>query len=386
MIKPDVLILQEAGDTSGYPTGGNGDSVAELETTLDLFINGGPDPFVGGTVDAYVKKYDPTVDFPFIAVSTVSDGFNRNVVLSRYPFADLNNDAFDLAVTDNIFVSADPEWNNTSGSAETRGFQFAEVDLPDDVYLGDVVIGNGHLKAGGSPSDEAERREVARRISYYLRYLYNGAGTGDPDPNNRISSIDDADTVVLDPNTPIIVGGDLNQDVFDGAAPAEWIAFGTQQGGNDGTDVDGTDMTIDQAVMALDTSDRTTQGSSKLDYLIWQDSIATARRQFTFRTNANYPPGATIPDEVAGFPNFTFLTLVASDHRTVVVDFILPPVPPENCPNDLTGDDRVDGQDLVTLLGNFGASGATPEDGDLTGDGNVNGSDLVVLLGDFGCQ
>jgi len=384
MIKPDVLILQEMGDNNPW-NNGNVDSVSNLATTIELFQFGGPDPFRGGTVDAYVTKYDASVQFPHVFISGVSDNFNRNVVLSRYPFADLNNDAFGAATTDNFFVQADPVWNNIGGTAGIRGYQFAEIDLPDDVYLGDVVVGNGHLKAGGSSNDRTQREVAAKNISYYLRFLYNGGGTVTPDPNNRITSIDDAGTVVLDANTPIVLGGDLNQDVFDGAAPAEWIAFGTQVGPPDGTDADGTDMTIDTATMALNPSDRSTQGSSKLDYLIWQDSIATARRQFTFRSNSGWPAGATIPDELVGFPNFNFTSLVASDHRPVVVDLILPLAAVENCPADVTGDDAVNADDLLVVLGNFGSPGG-PAEGDINGDGLVNADDLLAILGEFGCS
>jgi subtilisin family serine protease len=55
------------------------------------------------------------------------------------------------------------------------------------------------------------------------------------------------------------------------------------------------------------------------------------------------------------------------------------------CPGDVTGDNAVDGADLVTLLGAFGTSTPDgPSGGDLTGDGAVDGADLVVLLGAFG--
>ena len=51
---------------------------------------------------------------------------------------------------------------------------------------------------------------------------------------------------------------------------------------------------------------------------------------------------------------------------------------------DINGDGTVDLADLSTLLGNFGTSGAGPEDGDTNGDGTVDLSDLTVVLSDFG--
>ena len=50
------------------------------------------------------------------------------------------------------------------------------------------------------------------------------------------------------------------------------------------------------------------------------------------------------------------------------------------CPEDLTGDGSVDGQDLGVLLGNWGGSGT----GNLNGDASVDGQDLGILLGNWG--
>jgi len=47
---------------------------------------------------------------------------------------------------------------------------------------------------------------------------------------------------------------------------------------------------------------------------------------------------------------------------------------------DLNGDGNVDGVDLGTLLGTWGAAGIA----DLTRDGTVDGIDLGVLLGSWG--
>ena len=53
-----------------------------------------------------------------------------------------------------------------------------------------------------------------------------------------------------------------------------------------------------------------------------------------------------------------------------------------SCPEDLDGDGRVDGSDLVLLLGQWGGSGAA----DLDNDGVVDGEDLTRLLGNWnGC-
>ncbi len=56
---------------------------------------------------------------------------------------------------------------------------------------------------------------------------------------------------------------------------------------------------------------------------------------------------------------------------------------PEQCPGDVTGDNRTDLVDLNLVLANFGAAN---EKGDLTGDGNVDIDDLNLLLNYFGAD
>ena len=56
-----------------------------------------------------------------------------------------------------------------------------------------------------------------------------------------------------------------------------------------------------------------------------------------------------------------------------------------SCAGDFNGDGTVDGADLATLLGGWGAcppKSACPAD--LNGDGEVNGADLAILLGNWG--
>jgi hypothetical protein len=55
------------------------------------------------------------------------------------------------------------------------------------------------------------------------------------------------------------------------------------------------------------------------------------------------------------------------------------------CPGDTNDDDRVDLNDLLTVLGNFGAAVAGgPADGDLDGSGTVDLNDLLQVLANFG--
>lgn len=66
--------------------------------------------------------------------------------------------------------------------------------------------------------------------------------------------------------------------------------------------------------------------------------------------------------------------MLGEGRALVVEDDSLP------CVGDLDGNGSVDGADLGTLLGAWGASGLA----DLDGNGSVDGADLGVMLGAWG--
>jgi len=212
------------------------------------------------------------------------------------------------------------------GQGGIRGFMTAEINLPDATYAGDLVVGCAHLKAGSTASDHTQRVTAAANIAYFLDYFWNGAGTGTPDPRRKFSA-NPAPTAILGPNTPIITGGDWNEDEQQNGAtigPADWITraqvFDTQNG-TDGTDRNRTDMTYDAATDVF-TGNRNSLGTFKPDHMAWQDSLCAARRAFLFNTSTL--PGAAVPAELSGYPTVASASATASDHLPLTVDFILP--------------------------------------------------------------
>jgi endonuclease/exonuclease/phosphatase family metal-dependent hydrolase len=326
-LQPDVLLLQECADNNGNGTGTSVDSVSALLTTVGMFLHGGLDTFHTGSpaITAYVQAYAPGYDLPYQFVSAITDGFNRNVILSRYPFADRNGDGR-AVLSDIPTITAD--LYAPGGTGGIRGFMTAEIDLPDAVYAGDIVIGNAHLKAGGTASDHAERVTAARNIAYYIDYFWNGAGGTVPDPRNTIADNPPA-TAVLGPSTPFLLGGDWNEDEYTNGTigPAAWIA-GAQVGdpnGTDGPDRNRTDMTYDASTDVFTAGMGTYPSLGvKDDYLCWQDSMFALRRSFVFDT-ANVTPAAAMPTQINGFtPSASRASGAASDHRPVIGDYILP--------------------------------------------------------------
>lgn len=328
-LRPDVLMLEETGDTATAPPG---DTVSQLETVVDLFLHGGVDPFQGGTVTSYVQLYAPDFDMPYVYVNSTTDGYNRNTVLSRYPFADLNGDTKSTYPNTPYIL---PDAYAPGGTGGIRGFGFVELDLPNGTYIGDVVIGFAHLKAGGNSSDYSDRLTAAQNVAYYIDYLYNGAGTGTPDPNNKITDSPAAATI-LPSNTPVILGGDWNEDEDTNGrrGPAAWLTQAATSGGTDGTDRDRTDMTYDDAREPFSNSRKTQGSSSKLDYIAWQDSITTPRDTFIF--DSSKPPTNLLPPELATYTVPSLVSNLASDHLPIIADFIMPA---QSCTLDSDCDD-----------------------------------------------
>ena len=324
-LRPDVVFLSECADNSGNGTGSGVDSVANLTLVIDDFLHGGTDSFHGNVaVTAWVQKYAPGYDLPYVYVSSSSDGFNRNVVLSRFPFSDRNGDG-KSSMPDIPSVTASA-WA-PGGNGGIRGFLFTEIDLPAASYAGDLVLGGAHLKAGGNSSDRTQRVTAAQNVSYVVRYWWNGNGGATPDPLARVAD-SPAATSVLSSSTPVVLVGDWNEDEQQNGAtrgPADWLAQAQTVGGvTDGTDRDGSDMAYDAAVNFFN-GNRQTIGTTgtKLDYIAWQDSIATLRLASVFDSAAN--PAAAQPPEFAGVSGgATGLTARASDHRPVFADLVLP--------------------------------------------------------------
>jgi len=321
-LKPDVLLLQETGDNGCEECV---DTVAELTMALDLFLHGGVDPFLGGSVTSYVQKYAPAYDLPFVFVSSATNGRTRNVILSRYPFQDLNGDG-ESQYSDAFASTADAYAPGTATNPFFHGLQFAELDLPDAEYQGDLVVMNAHLMPGATAPELQSRITDAQNWAYLIDYWYNGAGTGIPDPNGVIQDNPPA-TQILPPLTPVVAGGDWNEDeqLNGRKGPAEWVARAQLTGGTDGTDRDRSDSVFDIAQEPCAPGNRATRNGLKIDYLSWQDSIAITQRGIIFNT-FNIPTGCTFyPAELSGFeggPRFASGT--ASDHFPVVVDLKLP--------------------------------------------------------------
>jgi endonuclease/exonuclease/phosphatase family metal-dependent hydrolase len=363
-LRPDVLVLQECGDNDGQGTGSGVDSVAELANVLGLFLHGGIDVYTGGMATEHVQAHAPGYDLPYVLVSAADDGFNRNVVLSRFPFQDLNGDG--KATLSNLPAVLDTQYVSGTGVPGPRGIPVAELDLPDLAYAIDLVVACCHLKAGSQASDKAERIDSGQRFAYWADHLVNGAGTQTPDPFGKVADVPPAASVIGD-RAALVLAGDFNDKVYPADDGVRWASRAQNTdgaGAPDGPDQDRTDLAVDDARDPF-TASKATLGASKLDYVTWEDSLVDAKLAFTFHTQT-LPPGA-LPPELATFFAPSSASAIASDHRPVVVDLAFPTA---DCDGDgvldvlepdFDGDGAIDDCDNCPL--------ANPDQADADGDG-----------------
>ena len=344
-----------------------------------MLFEGGYDSFNGGSeITSWVQKYAPGYNLTYIFPSSATDGYNRNVIVSRFAFSDLNGDG--VSQLDDLPRLTAHEYQDGGSGGGIRGFPMAELNLPDGLYRGNLVVGTCHLKSGGGADDMADRIDAAQSIAYYIDYFYNGAGTGVSDPYDKIRGA--VATSILDDFTPIVWGGDFNEDELTNGrkGPAEWMAFAEDMDpGDDGTDRDRSDSLYDEAEQPLNPGERNTQGSSKFDYMEWQDSIAVERRAFIF--NGNTTPSESLPPECASYTRPTSISSDASDHRPVIVDFIVPLWGDEDGDGDLDLGDYTAFQDCMT-----GPDGGLPggcDWADFDGDGDVDAEDFLTFQAAF---
>lgn len=134
---------------------------------------------------------------------------------------------------------------------------------------------------------------------------------------------------------------------------------GCAAGGSDGTDRDTTDATYDAAAEFF-SGNTSTFSTSKLDYLAWWDSVASPARMVIF--NSSPIPSGKYPPELLNYPNPVLASGAASDHRPVIVDFILPlaePEPPGDFDLVFPGDGATDVSRLATLSWNASSNAET---------------------------
>jgi endonuclease/exonuclease/phosphatase family metal-dependent hydrolase len=253
----------------------------------------------------------------------ISDGFNRNLVASRY--------ALSMKITDVIPATG------------LRGVTAALVDLPDAIYgSSDLYIMGLHLKSGGTTSDEEQRQAGADAIINWIRDIQTAGGN-----------------ITLPHSTPIIWAGDFNVAFNDAGDEDPYhtsrtlvtgdIYDETTWGADFAPDWDGTDATdtapYDHTSGWSRTQPATSSPSHRLDRIYYTDSVMRVKNTFILNTTTMTSGALTAAGLQAGD---TDRDVDGPDHLPLVADFALgrDPNPPaqlvinEFSYDDVGADDR----------------------------------------------
>jgi endonuclease/exonuclease/phosphatase family metal-dependent hydrolase len=225
----------------------------------------------------------------------------------------------------------------------------------------DLLVINAHLPCC---ADDSGRQAAADEIMAFVRDARSPGGQID-----------------LDPQTPIVIAGDLNLVGF--ARQLETLLTGdiADEGtyGPDFTpDWDGSDLAD---VIARQTekrmaytwrSDTSSFWPGRLDFIIATDSVVEIDNRFILYTPEMSPGELAASGLLAG-------DSLASDHLLLAAD-LRGAGPP--CPADLDGSGAVDVLDFLTLLAAWGPNPGHPAD--LDENGVVNVADFLLLLSEWG--
>ncbi|MCB9849105.1 MAG: endonuclease/exonuclease/phosphatase family protein [Phycisphaerales bacterium] len=344
-LQPDVICLQEVEPVNPPATAPN--TATYVQMWADEY-------FGSGVMHVYV--------------STATDGYNRNVTVSRFPYTDLDGDGdtndADIFVFPGGGPGGTPPPPGTPTGGHIRGWAQSEIDLPDATYPGDLFVGNAHLRSGGLASDAQERLVAAQNTAYWINEALNASNAPFHPP------------MALSATTPVVLCGDMNQDSLT-TGPVPWLR-GWTSAANDGTDRDGSEMEVAAAADPFTGSDNTHDSGSRYDYIIVQDSIATVVDAFVFNSLSAAQNGV-LPAELAAVQSGFNASLFASDHRAVVVDLAMPMFSPA----DLDRDGDVDVADQAVLANCLaGPNAAIPggcSDTDIDGNGFTDLRDFAIF-------
>lgn len=225
------------------------------------------------------------------AYEGLSDGFNVNVLASRWPLSMQRND--------------------TSPSSSTRGVALALIDLPNDTFGStNLYFGAIHFKCCAGATEDAQRQRHADAIARWWGDARTPGGS-----------------ITLPANTPMMIAGDFNFGYSFSQQPAATLITGDiQDNATFGADIkgdwDATDMAealpLDPFTMDRDTWNSSgTAPSSRFDRFYYTDSVATVAQAFVLNT-LNIPAS-----QLATLGLQSGDTSTASDHLPVVCDFAL---------------------------------------------------------------
>jgi endonuclease/exonuclease/phosphatase family metal-dependent hydrolase len=219
-----------------------------------------------------------------------SDGFIRTVLATRYPQS--------MQITD------------TTPTSEVRGVNAALVDLPDDVYAGDLYPMCVHLKAFAGGTNTQRRQKACDALAKWFGDIRTSGGAIDLPTSTPALVMGDFNFVDPDPQQPEVTL--RTGDIVDNATYGPDIA----------PDWDATDL-LDVTPSDPFTGDTdtypsgTTNPTSRIDRIYITDSVLGVVHAFVLNTKT------MTASQLAAAGLQSGDTDNASDHLPIVADFAL---------------------------------------------------------------
>ncbi|MFH0795090.1 MAG: endonuclease/exonuclease/phosphatase family protein [bacterium] len=267
-IDPDIIVMEEIGVSL---------TSATIQTRLDSVL-----PLGGG------QKWGVHMG--------LSDGFNRNIVASRWTET--------MQITD------------TTPASEVRGVTATLIDLPNATYATDIYVMGIHLKAFAGGTNTTRRQKACDALAKWFGDIRTSGGS-----------------INLAANTPAFVTGDFNFVDTDPQQPEMTLRTGDiQDNATYGADIKGdwdvSDLTdlqpADPNTADTDTwASGSTNPTSRLDRFYYTDSAVTVVHSFVLNTLTMSSGALTAAGLV-----FTD-SQNASDHLPVVADYAVQTFPVE---------------------------------------------------------
>jgi endonuclease/exonuclease/phosphatase family metal-dependent hydrolase len=265
---------------------------------------------------------------------------------------------------DNVIVSKYPltmTASSTIPAASGTSVASALVDLPDNQYATDFFLMNNHFKccgSNGSPED-IQRQGQADALVNWMRDARTPGGYVNLPEGTPMAVVGDFNLVgSTQPLNTVLSGNIIYESYFGADSPPDW---------------DGTSLTDPHPVHnGSGSTDYTWRagGTSRLDYMLYTDSVASVANKFVLNTVSMSP--AQLAATGLQTYDITFDSYYY-DHLPVVVDFRLPS---SAIPGDYDHNGYVDEDDFDLWRTQFG----TTVEAGTESDGNSNG---IVDAGDY---
>jgi endonuclease/exonuclease/phosphatase family metal-dependent hydrolase len=266
---------------------------------------------------------------------------------------------------DNVIVSRFPLLLGQTNTEplSPRGIAIALVDLPDIQFETNFYLMNNHFRCcgGANGPENNERQRQADSLISWMRDSRTAGGMVNLAPGTPMAVVGDLNMVgSLEPLNTLLGGSILHEDAYGVDSPPDW---------------DGTHLVDVRPLHNVDGPDdytmRNGQSRSRLDFILYTDSVATIGKKFVLNTVAM--SAADLAATGLEKYDVTLDTVgIEYDHLPLIVDFR-----PDGSAmdGDYNFDERLNALDYGLWRAHFGSNFPATDGND---NGIVDAADYVL--------